>query len=170
MRRNWCRGCSKPIQYYRAFLMSIAPPARYPDIDKKIQVRLARQERLSNGDPADYWAVLNEAVIRRLVGGGQVMSDQLAHIAAIAELPKVTIQVLPYSAGVHPAMEGAYSILGFPEAHDPDVAYLENQAGSIYVEDAGETERYSQMFNHLIAKALSPEDSVRLIREVAKPI
>lgn len=161
-------GLLQTDQYYRAFLMSIAPSD--PDIDKKIQVRLARQERLSNGDPADYWAVLNEAVIRRLVGGGQVMSDQLAHIAAIAELPKVTIQVLPFSAGVHPAMEGAYSILGFPEAHDPDVAYLENQAGSIYVEDAGETERYSQMFNHLIAKALSPEDSVRLIREVAKPI
>jgi hypothetical protein len=161
-------GLLQTDQYYRAFLMSIAPSD--PDIDKKIQVRLARQERLSNGDPADYWAVLKEAVIRRLVGSGQVMSDQLAHIAAAAELPKVTVQVLPFSAGVHPAMEGAYSILGFPEAHDPAVAYLENQAGSIYVEDAGETERYSQMFNHLIAKALSPEDSVRLIREAAKTI
>lgn len=66
------------------------------------------------------------------------------------------------------AMEGGYSILGFPEVHDPDVVYLENQAGSIYVEEAGETERYSQMFNHLLAKALSPDDSARLIREVAK--
>jgi hypothetical protein len=76
--------------------------------------------------------------------------------------------VLPFSAGVHPAMDGAYSILSFPEAYDPDVVYLENQAGSIYVEDAGETERYSQMFTHLIAKALSPEDSIRLITDVAK--
>jgi transcriptional regulator with XRE-family HTH domain len=161
-------GLLQTDQYYKAFLTNIMPSD--PDVDKKIQVRLARQERLSNGDPADYWAVLNEAVIRRLVGGTQVMGDQLAHIAAVAELPKVTVQVLPFSAGVHPAMEGAYSILGFPETYDPDVVYLENQAGSIYVEEAGETERYSQMFNHLMAKALSPEDSVRLIREVAKSL
>jgi len=82
----------------------------------------------------------------------------------------VTVQVLPFSAGVHPAMEGAYSILSFPEAHDPDVVYLENQAGSIYVEEPGEAERYSQMFSHLMARALSPEDSVRLIREMAKSL
>jgi transcriptional regulator with XRE-family HTH domain len=151
--------------YYRTFLMSVAPGD--PDVDKKIQVRLARQERLTNADSADYWAVLNEAVIRRPVGGGQVMSDQLAHIAAVAELPNVTIQVLPFSAGVHPAMEGPLNILGFPEVHDPDVVYLEGHAGSIYVEEAGEVERYSQIFNHLIAKALSPDDSVRLIREVS---
>ncbi len=115
----------------------------------------------------DYWAVLNEAVIRRMVGGSEVMRGQLGHILEVAQLPMVTIQVLPFSAGVHPAMEGAYSILGFPEVHDPDVVYLENQAGSIYVEEAEEAERFSQMFNHLIAKALSPEDSVRLIREIA---
>jgi transcriptional regulator with XRE-family HTH domain len=159
-------GLLQTEEYYRAFLMSVAPGD--PNIDKKVRVRLARQERLTNADPPDYWAVLNEAVIRRAVGGGQVMSGQLAHIAAVAELPNVTVQVLPFSAGVHPAMDGAYSILSFPEAHDPDVVYLENQAGSIYVEEAGETERYSQMFTHLIAKALSPEDSIRLITDVTK--
>jgi transcriptional regulator with XRE-family HTH domain len=158
-------GLLQTAGYYRAFLTSVAPA----DLanDQKIEVRLARQERLTNADPPGYWAVLNEAVIRRVVGGGDVMRGQLEHIAAIAELPKVTVQVLPFSVGVHPAMEGAYSILGFPEAHDPDVVYLENQAGSIYLEEADEMERFSQMFSHLIAKALSPEDSVRLIREVA---
>jgi len=151
--------------YYRAFLMSVAPAD--PGNDKKIEVRLARQERLTNDDPPGYWAVLNEAAIRRVVGGAEVMRGQLEHIAAVAELPKVTVQVLPFSAGVHPAMDGSYSILGFPEAHDPDVVYLENQAGSIYLEEADEAERFSQMFSHLIAKALSPEDSVRLIQEAA---
>jgi hypothetical protein len=130
-------------------------------------VRLERQERLTNGDPPNYWAVLNEAVIRRLVGGSEVMSRQLGHIAAIAELPNVTVQVLPFWVGVHPAMEGPCSILGFPEPHDPDVVYQENQSGSVYLEEADEVERFSQMFSHLMAKALSPEDSVRLIREVA---
>jgi transcriptional regulator with XRE-family HTH domain len=150
--------------YYRAFLLSVDPAD--PRNDKKIEMRLARQERLTNDDPPSYWAVLNEAVIRRMVGGGQVMQEQLAHIAAMAELPNVTVQVLQYSAGAHPAMEGPYSILGFPEAHDPDVVYLENGAGSIYLEEAGELERYSQRFSHLIAKALSPEDSIRLITDV----
>lgn len=151
--------------YYRAFLLSVDPGD--PRNDQKIEMRLARQERLTNSEPPDYWAVLNEAVIRRTVGGGEVMSRQLGHIAAMAELPNVTVQVLPFSAGVHPAMEGPYSILGFPEPHDPDVVYLEGQAGSIYLEKAAEAERFSQMFNHLIAKALSPDDSVRLIREAA---
>ena len=95
------------------------------------------------------------------------MSGQLGHIAAVAELPNVTVQVLPFTVGVHPAMDGSYSILGFPGPHDPDVVYQENQSGSVYVEKADEAERFSQLLSHLIAKALSPEDSVRLIREVA---
>jgi len=106
-------------------------------------------------------------VIRRPIGGGEVMRSQLGHIAAVAELPNVTVQVLPFGAGVHPAMEGPYSILGFPEPNDPDVVYQENQSGSVYLEEADEVERFAQMFSHLIAKALSPEDSVRLIREAA---
>lgn len=150
--------------YYRAFLASVAPGD--PEIDKKVKVRLERQQRLTNGDPPNYWAVLNESVIRRLVGGSEVMTRQLGHIAAIAELPNVTIQVLRFDAGVHPAMDGSYSILGFPGPHDPDVVYQENQSGSVYLEEADELERFSQMFSHLMAKALSPEDSVRLIREV----
>jgi transcriptional regulator with XRE-family HTH domain len=151
--------------YYRGFLASVAPGD--PEIDKKVKVRLARQEHLTNGDRPNYWAVLNEAVIRRPVGGHEVMSRQLERITEVAELPNVTLQVLPFSVGVHPAMEGPYSILGFPEPHDPDVVYQENQSGSVYLEKADEAERFSQMFSHLIAKALSPEDSVRLIREVA---
>jgi transcriptional regulator with XRE-family HTH domain len=151
--------------YYRAFLASVAPGD--PEIDKKVKVRLERQERLTNGDPPNYWAVLNEAVIRRLVGGTEVMTRQLGHIAAVAELPNVTVQVLPFDAGVHPAMDGSYSILGFPGPHDPDVVYQENQSGSVYLEEADEVGRFSQMFSHLMARALSPEDSVRLIREVA---
>jgi transcriptional regulator with XRE-family HTH domain len=151
--------------YYRTFLTSVAPGD--PEVDKKVRVRLERQERLTNADPPNYWAVLNEAVIRRPLGGDEVMSRQLGHIAAMAELPNVTVQVLPFSVGVHPAMDGSFSILGFPEPRDPDVVYQENQSGSVYLEEADEAERFSQMFNHLIAKALSPEDSVRLIREAA---
>ena len=78
-----------------------------------------------------------------------------------------SIQVLPFSAGVHAAMEGAFSTLSFPEATDPDVVYMENQAGSLYLEEETEIDRYTRMFSHLIAKALDPDESRRLIARIA---
>jgi transcriptional regulator with XRE-family HTH domain len=143
--------------YYRAFLQTAPAAGTDEEIERKIEVRLARQERLTADDPPEYWAVLNEAVIRRVVGGAEAMRGQLNHIAELAKLSHVNIQVLPFGAGVHPAMDGAFSILGFPEATDPDVVYLENQAGSLYLEEEAEIGRYARMFSHLMAKALDPE-------------
>jgi hypothetical protein len=110
---------------------------------------------------------LNEAVIRRVVGGADTMRAQLERIAAIAELPNVTIQVLPLGAGVHPAMEGAFRILGFPEPSDPQVVFLENHVGGLYLEKQEEVDRYTLMFSHLMAKALDPGASLALIARVA---
>jgi transcriptional regulator with XRE-family HTH domain len=153
--------------YYRAFLQAAPAAAVDAEADRKIEVRLARQERLTGDDPPEYWAVLNEAVIRRVVGGAQVMREQLVHIAEMAGLPHVNVQVLPFSAGVHPAMDGSFEILGFPEPGDPDVVYLENQAGSLYLEEQPEIDRYARMFSHLMAKALDPEESRRMIARIA---
>jgi hypothetical protein len=160
-------GLLQTADYYRAFL-GTAPVD--PAIDRKVEVRMARQERLTGDDPPRYWAVLNEAVIRRRVGGTEVTRGQLARLAEAARQPNVTIQVLPFSAGEHPAMEGSFSILGFRETLDPDVGYLENQAGSVYVEETDEVDRYDQMFSHLMAKAMSAEDSARLITEAAQSL
>jgi hypothetical protein len=156
--------------------MATRTPTRWPawwrnisadEIERKITVRLARQERLTGDDPPEYWAVLNEAAIRRVVGGPEAMREQLMHIAEMADMEHMNVQVLPFSAGVHPAMDGAFSILGFPEATDPDVVYLENQAGSLYLEEDPEIDRYVRMFSHLVAKALAPDESRRLIARAA---
>jgi transcriptional regulator with XRE-family HTH domain len=160
-------GLLQTADYYRAFLRAAPAAAADAEADRKIEVRLARQERLTGEDPPDYWAVLNEAVIRRVVGGAPVMREQLGHIAEMATLPHVNVQVLPFGAGVHPAMDGSFEILGFPEPGDPDVVYLENQAGSLYLEEAAEIDRYTRMFSHLMAKALDPEESRRLIARIA---
>ena len=88
-------------------------------IQRKIVVRTARQQRLAAADPPECWAVLNEAVIRRVVGGAEVMHGQLTYIAELATRPHVTVQVLAYRAGAHPAMDGSFVILGFPEAPAP---------------------------------------------------
>jgi transcriptional regulator with XRE-family HTH domain len=163
-------GLLQTADYYRAFLRAAPAAADVDEADRKIEVRLARQERLTGDDPPDYWAVLNEAVIRRVVGGADVMRKQLDHIAELSELPHVNVQVLPFSAGVHPAMDGGFRILGFPESADPDVVYLENQAGSLYLEEEPEIDRYARMFSHLIAKALDPEESRRMIARVARDL
>jgi hypothetical protein len=160
-------GLLQTPEYYRAFLRAAPAAGSEEEISRKIEVRLARQERLTGDDPPEYWAVLNEAVTRRAVGGDQRMRAQLHHIADIAQLPHVNVQVLPFSAGAHPAMDGAFSTLGFPEAADPDVVYLENQAGSLYLEEEPEIDRYARMSSHLIAKALDPEESRRMIARLA---
>ncbi len=163
-------GLLQTADYYRAFLRTAPAAVDGEEAERKIEVRLARQELLTGEDPPEYWAVLNEAVIRRVVGGADAMRKQLDHITDMAKLPHVNVQVLPFSAGVHPAMDGAFRILGFPETTDPDVVYLENQAGSLYLEEEAEIDRYARMFNHLIAKALDPEESRRLIARIARDL
>jgi transcriptional regulator with XRE-family HTH domain len=163
-------GLLQTADYARAFLH--APPAAASDdeIARRVTVRVHRQERLTGQDPPEYWAVLNEAVIRRAVGGPAVMRGQLGRLAGLAALPHVNIQVLPFTAGVHPAMEGAFSTLGFPEPADPGVIYMENQAGSLYLEQPAEIDHYARMFSHLVAKALDPDQSRHLITRAAEDL
>ncbi len=160
-------GILQTADYYRAFMHAAPAAGDEETIERKAAVRLTRQERLTNDDPPDYWAVLNEAVIRRVVGGAATMRAQLLHIAEMADRPNVSVQVLPFRTGAHAAMDGSFTVLGFREATDPDVVYLESQAGSLYLEKAPEVERYAAVFSYLIAKALDPDESRALIARAA---
>jgi hypothetical protein len=160
-------GLFQTAEYYRAFLQTAPVADDEETIERKIAVRMERQQRLSAADAPECWAVLNEAVIRRVVGGPEVMQAQLLHIVELAHRSQGSIQVLPYRAGAHPAMDGSFIILGFPEAQDPDVVYLESQTGSLFLEKQPEVTRYRAMFNHLVAKALDPDESKHMIAQVA---
>jgi transcriptional regulator with XRE-family HTH domain len=160
-------GLLQTEDYARAVMRAAPVAATDEEAERKVALRAARQERLTGDEALDYWAVLNEAVIRRVVGGPEVMRKQLVRIAELAEAQHVTVQVLPFSAGEHPAMEGAFRILGFPEPTDPDVVFQENQAGGLYHERPELIERYTLMFNHLIARALDPGESRNLITQAA---
>jgi len=160
-------GILQTADYYRAFMHAAPAAGDEETIERKAAVRLTRQERLTNDDPPDYWAVLNEAVIRRVVGGAAPMRAQLLHIAEMADRPNVSVQVLPFRTGAHAAMDGSFTVLGFREATDPDVVYLESQAGSLYLEKAPEVERYAAVFSYLITKALDPDESRALIARAA---
>lgn len=163
-------GLLQTPDYYRSYLR-VAPMTPKPDeVDRKIEFRLARQARITDDDPLQFWAVMNEAVIRRRVGSKAAMKAQLNHLVEMSERANVTLQVLPFSVGAHPAMDGGFVIFGFPEAADPDVIYLESQAGSVYVEERPAIDRYNLVFNHLIAKALDPDQTRDLLAAVSKEV
>lgn len=138
------------------------------DIERSVAFLMARQPVLSGPDPPKLWVVLDEAALRRRVGGPWLMRMQLEHLLAQAELPNVAIQVIPFCGGAHPAMGRPFVILVFPERVDTDVVYLEYLTSSLYLEDLGEVDRYNVFFNHLRATALSFSDSAALITSVLK--
>lgn len=153
---------------YAHAIMSTAPEPDAEEAERLVTVRMERQKRLAGENPLTLWTVLNEAALRRMVGGPAVMRAQLTHLASIAELRNVTVQVLPYSAGAHAAMQGAFTIIEFPEDAHPDVVYLEAQTGALYLEKPTDLRRYSLVFDYLRAQALAPAESQAMIAELAK--
>ena len=152
---------------YMRTIMSMAADRATEEVERQIAVRMERQKRLTEREPLDLWAVLNEAVIRRMVGGPQVMREQLRHLVDMSTRSNVTVQVLAYDAGAHPAMNGAFRVMQFPERVDPDVVYLETLTGGLYLEKTEDVRRYSLMFDYLRAQALSPEASRDLMARLA---
>ncbi|MFA1551362.1 helix-turn-helix domain-containing protein [Actinomadura chokoriensis] len=153
---------------YTRAIMSTAPASDTDEeIDETIPVRAARQARLTADDPPEIWVVLNEAVVRRVVGGRAVMRGQIEHLLKMAKLRNVTLQVLPFSTGEHGAMHGSFSLLEFPAPDDPDKVYLEQQIGGVYSQKPDEVAGYKLIFGHLRAQALGPEQTIALLREVA---
>jgi len=160
-------GLMQTESYARA-IMSTAPAPDTDEVERQITVRMQRQKRLTEDDPLAVWVVLNEAVIRRAVGSRRVMREQLAHLAELSALKNVTVQVMPFAAGAHPAMHGSFAIMQFPDPVDPDVVYLEAQTGALYLERTQDVRRYSLMFDYLRALALGPDASRDLIAELAR--
>ncbi|MET8846749.1 helix-turn-helix transcriptional regulator [Amycolatopsis sp. NPDC004625] len=117
------------------------------------------------------WAVIDEAVLRRLVGGRKVMRGQLEHLVRVARESKATIQVLPFDRGAHPGVFGPFAIVTFPWPREPVVAhvvYIEHRAGGLYLEQPHEIEAHKVAFTHLKAQALTPDESVTFIERLAE--
>jgi len=148
----------------RSGLMSLAPNQ---EITRRVEVRSNRQELLTRDDPFSLWAVIDESVLTRAIGGSDIMRAQLAHVAEIAKRPNVTIQVLRTRSEGHPGLTGTFSIMKFPGRFDTDVVYLENMTGSLYAEDESHVHRYNLAFNQLRAIAIGPEESAELILDRA---
>jgi transcriptional regulator with XRE-family HTH domain len=161
-------GLLQTNEYARAVLRALHPGLPPQQIERRVELRIARQALLRQAEPPGIWIVLDEAVLRRQVGGPEVMREQLYRLAQASELANITLQVLPFSAGQHAGMDGAFTVLTFPDPADLDVVHLENATGELYLEAAEDVQRYSRLFDHLRAVALGPGNSAELLLKLAK--
>jgi hypothetical protein len=113
---------------------------------------------------------LNEGTLRRTVGGPETMREQLEHLIGISRANRIVIQVLTFAAGAHPGMDGSFEILRFPEPADPDAVYVQYRRGSIYLEENADVTAYADLFDHLRARALGPDESRALIERIAREL
>jgi transcriptional regulator with XRE-family HTH domain len=135
-------------------------------VERRVIARLMRQGLLTDSNPLRFWAVLDEAVLHRIVGSAEVMKMQLGHIVELAARENVTVQVVAYGAGAHPAPGSMFNILEFSTAVQ-GVVYVEGLAGWIYIERPEDVSRYDRVFARLCRMALSPPKSIDLITKVA---
>src|SRR5918995_690208 len=152
--------------YARAVLEAIRLDDKPGDIDRRLELRLHRQALLTGEDAPEYWVVLDEAVVRRQVGGPAVMAQQLERLAEAATLSNVTLQVLPFAAGEHAGMDGDFTVLHYRESADPDVVFIENTGSDMYLEAPAVTRRYNKIFDHLRAAAQNPGESIRTLGSI----
>ncbi len=160
-------GLLQTADYARAVALANRPNSTDSELDRQVELRRVRQQRLTSDDPPNFHAVLNEAVLLRHVGGRAVMREQLQHLAELAGLPHVTIEVLPFTAGAHPAMTAPFLMLGFEAEPRMNTVYLENGRGSLYLEKRLDLDRYTAMFTQLCELALDPQESSKQIARVA---
>ncbi|MBL7498294.1 helix-turn-helix domain-containing protein [Frankia sp. CNm7] len=140
------------------------------EIDRRVELRMERQNRLTGDNALALWAVLDEAVLRRQVGGPAVMRAQLEHLAAAARRPNITIQILPYTVGAHPALGFSFKVLGFDGLNGGEVVHVEQLNSAVYLERDADLRRYKLTMNRLRAFALDPERSLDLIVQAAEDL
>ncbi|GHB71105.1 transcriptional regulator [Streptomyces umbrinus] len=137
------------------------------EVQHMVDIRMKRQELLQREEPPHIWCVIDEAAIRRSVGGQTVMHEQLRHLLTTSELPHVTIQVLPFSTGAHAAAVGSFVVLG-GQTPELDVVYVDILGGGLFMEKPEELERYRLAFQYLRAQALDLEASAALIQRISE--
>jgi transcriptional regulator with XRE-family HTH domain len=159
-------GLLQTADYARAMLEVTIPKLTPARIGELLEVKLTRQRVLTRQPRLRLWAVLDEAALHRAVGGPAVMAVQLDRLIEAASNPDVTIQIVPYTAGAHPAMDSTFNILEFT-GPVPSVVYVEGLLGWIYLDRPAEIDRYRQVFEYLCSLALSPKESIDLVAKVA---
>jgi transcriptional regulator with XRE-family HTH domain len=161
-------GLLQTEDYARAVIRGNLPMANNTEVEQRVQARMERQALLRKDEPLQLWAIMDEAALRRQVGGAGIMRAQLAAINTAASEPHITVQVIPFSAGAHAGMQGSFFLLDFPNPADPELVFIDSMAGDLFLETEADIRRYSFLFDNLRAVALSPDNSVSLIASLAQ--
>lgn len=161
-------GLLQTEEYARTVIQQFAVNATPARVDTLVAIRMKRQELIGRPEAPSMHFVLDEAAIRRQVGGKAVMRRQIRHLIEIADRPNVTMEIVPFTAGVHPGMQGPFVILEFPEAADDDVLFLETAKADVIVrDDPEELSSYGEMFEQLKKLSYGPEHALTYLGTVA---
>jgi len=163
-------GLLQTEDYCRAMLTAATIGIQEPDTAEESVQLLMERQRQAASNPARLWVVLDEAALRYRVGGREIMRMQIEHLIELSSRPDVLIQVLPYNAALHLAVDVSFTIMAFPDQTDADVVCIGYPTGVLWIEDLADVDRYNSLFEHMQAAALSPEDSVALMLSAIKDL
>ncbi|WP_328475768.1 helix-turn-helix domain-containing protein [Streptomyces sp. NBC_00377] len=154
--------------YAHAVIRETSPLLTAGQTATRLKVRLRRQHRIYNpARPLRLWVILDESALRRVVGGPDIMGEQLEHLNSLGVEPHITVQVLPYTTGAHPGFAGRFCILRFAD-NTETVVHLEHLTSDLYLEKPSDVQHYSATYDHLQARALDPDNSRDFITDVTK--
>ncbi|WP_416964079.1 helix-turn-helix domain-containing protein [Streptomyces sp. Agncl-13] len=154
---------------YAESVIRLGRPVDTPDaIQRRVELRMTRQELLTRPDAPRLWVVVDEAALRRPLGGADVMREQLRHLIETAALPNVTLQVLPFTVGGHAAAGGPITVLRFPVPDLPDIVYLEQLTSALYLDKPEEVDRYLAVMDRLSMVASPAPESVAFLEKLLK--
>jgi hypothetical protein len=167
---QFVHGLFQTETYARAVTLLGHKTAPADEIDRRVSLRLKRQDIITTPEPPQVWSVMDEAVVRRSVGGRAVMRAQMERLAEVANLPQVTIQVVPFGGGGHAAAGGSFTILRFAEPELPDVVYIEQLTSALYLDNREDVDHYREVMNELSTQALTPDRTARVLAEITREI
>ncbi|PRY31629.1 helix-turn-helix domain-containing protein [Umezawaea tangerina] len=162
-------GLMQTESYARAIASHGRPDSAGQDVERRVGLRMNRQKILHRSGAPRLWAVIDESVLHRPIGGREVMLDQLDHLLELTKEPQITLQVVPYQLSGY-AAEGPFTMLRFGEPELPDLVYIEHLAGALYLDKRDEVELYSRVFDRLTVDALTPDRTRQMLSKVRAEI
>jgi len=164
---EWVPGQLQTAAYIEASTRTLVPDLPDDEVAKRVEFRMKRQEEVNHDQPPELKYFLNEAVLRRPVGGADVMREQLERLVEASRADNVSIRVVPFAAGAHAGMFGSFVMLQFPDEDVPGFVYVENRQGAVYQDTPADIEAYTVCLSQLDKVALDEEDSRAMITEAA---
>jgi hypothetical protein len=163
-------GLLQTEEYARAVIVQGAPGLDPDEVERRVALRMGRQKLLTRENPPRYWVVMDEAALRRPMGGRDVHVGQIERLIDLVGEPNITIQVMPFRYGGHAAEGGAFTIMRFPETDLPDVVYMEYLTGAHYIDKPEEVERYAAVMERLSVAGTSPDRTREILSGMLKDL